>query len=124
MKSRKIRKIMRNKLPERLTAVRTERRTTMKTHEFSIIASALDPQAEDFETRFYDAGCDDATISFQKGHIIVDFAREADSIDEAICSAVECVVKAGAHLDRVEPDPLVSLSDIAVRTGLTRAAIT
>jgi hypothetical protein len=95
----------------------------MKKYEFSIIASGLDPQAEDFETRFYNAGCDDATISFQKGHIIVDFTREADSVDAAICSAVECVEKAGAHVDRVEPDPLVNLSDIASRTGLTRAAI-
>ncbi|MBB4264285.1 hypothetical protein [Bradyrhizobium sp. CIR3A] len=96
----------------------------MKTFEFSIIASGLDPEAEDFADRFFDAGCDDATISFQKGHIIVDFARDAASIDAAICSAVECVEKAGAHVDRVEPDPLVSLSDIAARTGLTRAAIT
>lgn len=96
----------------------------MKTYEFSIIASGLDPEAKDFEKRFYDAGCDDATISFQKGHIIVDFAREADSIDAAICSAMECVEVAGAQVDRVEPDPLVSLSDIASRTGLTRAAIT
>ena len=96
----------------------------MNTYEFSIIASGLDPEAEDFETRFYKVGCDDATISFQKRHIIVDFTREADSIDAAICSAVECVEAAGAHVDRVEPDPLVSLSDIAARTGFTRAAIT
>jgi transcriptional regulator with XRE-family HTH domain len=96
----------------------------MSPYEFSIIASGLDPRADDFETRFYNAGCDDATISFQKGHIIVDFSREADSIAAAISSALECVQKAGAHVDRVEPDPLVSLSDIAARTGLTRAAIT
>jgi len=95
----------------------------MKTYEFSIIASGLDPQADDFETRFYNAGCDDATISFQKGHIIVDFAREAESIDAALVSAVECVIAAGAHMDRVEPDSLVNLSDIASRTGMTRAAI-
>jgi hypothetical protein len=76
----------------------------MKQFEFSIIASGLDPEAEDFADRFFEAGCDDATISFQKGHIIVDFAREAESIDAAICSAVECVGKAGAHIDRVEPD--------------------
>src|SRR5882757_6347372 len=96
----------------------------MKTFEFSIIASGLDPEADDFADRFFNAGCDDATILFQKGHIIVDFAREAGSIDAALCSAVECVEKAGAQVDRVEPDPLVSLSDIAARTGLTRAAIT
>jgi hypothetical protein len=96
----------------------------MKTFEFSIVASGLDPEAEDFADRFFNAGCDDATISFQKGHIILDFAREADSVDAAICSAVECVGAAGAHVDRIEPDPLVSLADIAARTGLTRAAIT
>jgi transcriptional regulator with XRE-family HTH domain len=96
----------------------------MKTFEFSVIASGLDPEAEDFAERFFNAGCDDATISFQKGHVILDFAREADSIDSAICSAIECVNAAGAQVDRVEPDPLVSLSDIASRTGLTRAAIT
>jgi predicted DNA-binding transcriptional regulator AlpA len=96
----------------------------MKKYEFSIIASGLDPGAEDFEQRFYDAGCDDATISFQRGHIIVDFARAANSIDEAIVSATKGVEAAGARVDRVEPDPLVSLADIAARTGMTRAAMT
>lgn len=95
----------------------------MKQFEFSIIASGLDPNGDDFETRFYDAGCDDATVSFQKGRIIVDFARDAASINEAIASAIDNVCAAGAEVDRVEPDPLVNLSDIAARTGLTRAAI-
>jgi hypothetical protein len=95
----------------------------MKTYEFAIIASGLDPAAEDFETRFYDAGCDDATISFQKGVIIVDFAREAPSIDQAIVSAVRDVGKAGAAVERIEPDPLVSLSDIAGRAAMSRAAM-
>lgn len=96
----------------------------MKTYEFSIIASGLDPTADDFEIRFFDAGCDDATISFQKGHIIADFAREAASINDAISTAVTDVKAAGATVDRIEPDPLVSLADIAARTGMSRAAIT
>jgi MoaA/NifB/PqqE/SkfB family radical SAM enzyme len=74
----------------------------MKTFEFSVIASGLDPAAEDFEQRFYDAGCDDVAIAFQKGHIIVDFTREAKSISEAIVSAVRDVRAAGARVDRVE----------------------
>jgi hypothetical protein len=97
--------------------------TTTRTFEFSIVASGLDPSADDFETRFYEAGCDDATVSFQKGHIILDFAREDSSIAGAIASAVECIETAGAVVERVEPDPLVNLSDIATRTGLTRAAV-
>jgi hypothetical protein len=97
---------------------------TMKMFEFSIIASGLDPTAPDFEKHFHDAGCDDALVSFQKGHIIVDFAREAATLAQALASAIDAVRQAGATVDRVEPDPLVSLSEIAGRTGLTRAAMT
>src|SRR5687768_5275605 len=96
----------------------------MKMFEFSIIASGLDPRADDFESRFYEAGCDDALVSFQKGHIIVDFAREAESMNAAIGSAVEVVRSVGAKINRVEPDPLVSLADIAARTGMSRGAMT
>ncbi len=95
----------------------------MKTHEFTIIASGLDPQADDFEDRFYEAGCDDATISFQKGAIILEFAREAPTFAKALVSAFADVQRAGAKVERIEPDNLVSLSDIAARTGLSRAAI-
>jgi hypothetical protein len=88
----------------------------MKTFEFSIIASGLDPEAEDFADRFFNAGCDDATLSFQKGHIILDFAREADSIDAAIVSAVECVAAAGAKVDRI-------VSPLIARYGTGRASL-
>ena len=92
------------------------------TFEFAIIATGLDATADDFEARFYEAGCDDATIAFQKGVIIIDFARAAGSIGQAIASAVRDVRKAGAVVARIEPDSLVSLSDIAARAGLSRAA--
>jgi hypothetical protein len=95
----------------------------MKTYEFTIIASGLDPEAEDFEDRFYEAGCDDATISWQKGAIVLEFAREAPGFAKALISAFADVQKAGAKVERIEPDYLVSLSDIAARSGLSRAAI-
>lgn len=95
----------------------------MKTHAFSIVASGLDPEMEGYEDRFFEAGCDDATLSFQKGVIIAEFAREALSFGEAVASAVVDVRKTGAKVERVEPDYLVSLSDIAERSGLTRQAI-
>src|ERR1051326_1908804 len=95
----------------------------MKTHEFTIVASGLDPEAEDFEDRFYEAGCDDATISFQKGMILLEFAREAPSFAKALISAIADVQRTGAEVERIEPDYLVSLSDIAFRAGLSRSAI-
>ena len=95
----------------------------MPVFDFSVIASGPDPRSADFEARFYDAGCDDALVSFQNGHVIVDFSREAESFDRALASALESVAATGARIDRIEPDPLVSISDIAKRAGMTRAAI-
>ena len=114
----------RSKLRGQSNDAHTRKRVmTMKTYEFTIIASGLDETADDFESRFYDNGCDDATVSFQKGTILVDFAREANNLEEAISSALSDVRKTGAKVERVEPDPLVSLSDIASRANLTRAAV-
>lgn len=95
----------------------------MKMHEFTIIASGLDPEADGFEDRFFEAGCDDATLSFQKGVIIIEFCREAVSFSKAVGSAYEAVLRAGASVERIEPDYLVSLSEIAERSGKTRQAI-
>lgn len=95
----------------------------MKTFEFTIIASGLHPEEDGFEDRFFEAGCDDATIAFQKGVIILDFCREAASFSRAVASAYEDVRRAGAAIERIEPDHLVSLSDIADRAHMTRQAI-
>ncbi len=95
----------------------------MPTWEFTVIASGLYPATPDFEDRFFAAGCDDATIAFQRGAIVLDFARTAKTFAQALASAVRDVGRAGARVERVEPDPLVSLSDIAARAGLSRAAI-
>ena len=96
----------------------------MKTYEFSIVGSGLDPNAVDYESRFYDHGCSDATVSFQRGHTILDFAREALSFEDAIATAVDHVRRAGCKVDRIEPDPLVSLAEIAGRVGMSRAVMT
>jgi predicted DNA-binding transcriptional regulator AlpA len=92
--------------------------------EFAVIASGPDPEQDETLDRFYEAGCDDATIVFQNGRFIVAFAREAATFAEAVASAVADVAKAGAKIERIEPDPLVSLSDMATRAGLSRAAMT
>jgi len=59
----------------------------MKTYEFTIIASGLHPEMEDYEDRFFEAGCDDATLAFQKGVIILEFSREDVSFSHAVSSA-------------------------------------
>jgi predicted transcriptional regulator len=95
----------------------------VNTFEFAIIASGLDHEADDFEDRFFEAGCEDATIVVARGAIILQFAREGDTLHEAIRSAMIDVRRVGATVERVEPDYLVSLSEIAERAHLTRAAV-
>jgi hypothetical protein len=95
----------------------------MREYAFTIIASGLDPEADDFEDRFFEAGCSDASISYQKGLIIVEFTRAAKNFSHAVTSALADVQKAGAAVERFEPDYLVSLSEIASRSGLSKAAI-
>jgi len=96
----------------------------MKVHEFTIIASGFHPDADDVANIFFEVGCDDAALSFQKGVLILEFDREAASFSAAVMSAFNDVLKTGAKVERFEPDHLVSLADIAKRSGLSRGAIT
>ena len=95
----------------------------MKNFSLSIIASGLDLTAAESFDRFFAAGCDDATISVQKGLFVIDFDRDANSFKEALVSAIHDVKRAGATIERIEPDYLVNASDIACRMGATRAAV-
>ena len=94
----------------------------MASYDFTIIASGIDPAEDRFEDRLFEAGCGDATISVQKGALVLEFGREARNFSQAIFSAIRDVTTAGARIEHVEPDHLVNLSDIANRAGLSRAA--
>jgi transcriptional regulator with XRE-family HTH domain len=95
----------------------------MKSYNFTIVASGLEQGAQDYSDRFFEAGCDDATIALQKGRFVLEFDRDADSFEDAALSAILDVRQAGASVERVEPDHLVNASDIAERMGVTRAAV-
>ncbi|MGJ8628103.1 MAG: hypothetical protein ACSHXB_14180 [Sulfitobacter sp.] len=93
------------------------------THNFTFIVSGVDPFADDFEDRFFEAGCDDATLALMHGSVAVCFDRDGESYNDAVLSAYSNVCKAGAVLKRFEPDYLVSASEIASRAGLSRSAV-
>lgn len=94
----------------------------MKTCEFTIIASGFDVHTA-YEDALFAAGCDDATLSVQKGVLIAEFHRDAVSFSSAVSSACLAIMTAGLTVERVEPDHLVSLSEIADRAELSRQAI-
>lgn len=96
----------------------------MRSHNFIIIASGLDVATDDgVMDRLFEAGCDDATVSVQKGLTVLEFDRAARNFVSALVSAVADVLRAGGKVERIEPDHLVNASDIARRSGLGRAAI-
>ena len=95
----------------------------MTAHEFTFIVGGIDPHADDFEDRFFEAGCDDATLALMHGAIAVCFEREAENYKQAVLSAYENIIAAGAKLERFEPDFLVTASEIAVRANISKAAV-
>ena len=95
----------------------------MTEHNFAFIVSGVDPHADDFADRFFEAGCSDATLMLVQGLVAVCFSREADDFAHAVISAYGDVSKTGAVVERFEPDFLVSKAEIAKRANLTPAAI-
>lgn len=72
----------------------------------------------------FERGCDDATVGSVDGVGYADFHRDAPSQADAIFSAIKDVEAVqGLRVLRVEPDDLVTLSDIAQRLGRTRESV-
>ena len=65
----------------------------MPVHHFTLIVEGIDLQAEPTIDALFEAGCDDATVGRVDGVQYIDFDREAESLGEAIISAVRDVEK-------------------------------
>lgn len=94
----------------------------MPEYEFTLVLHGdLDDDAVD---ALFEAGCDDATVGEVDGVGYADFLREAPSFGEALRSAIDQVETVpGLTVSRVEPDDLVTLSEIAQRLGRSRESV-
>ncbi|HEY2414581.1 MAG TPA: hypothetical protein VGI40_20205 [Pirellulaceae bacterium] len=72
-------------------------------HEFTIVL-AQPEESEDDADRLYEAGCSDGSISTSGGVTRIDFHRVANSLEDAIRSAVGNVHQAGFQVARIEID--------------------
>jgi hypothetical protein len=91
----------------------------MPEHTFTLIIDG-DPDHD----ALYEAGCDDATFGEIDGVGFADFAREASSLADAVLSAIGDVESVeGLSVRRVEPEDLVTASEIAKRLGRTRESV-
>lgn len=74
----------------------------MKEHDFTLVL-ATDPTEDEAEKLY--AAFDDGTISTTSGMPYIHFHREANSLEEAIRSAINDVFGAGIDVARVEIEP-------------------
>ena len=97
----------------------------MSNHHFTLIAEGPDLQSDELIDAIYEAGCDDATVGRVDGIHYLDFDREADSLEEAILSAVADLERLdlGIEIVRLADAGLASMADIACRVGRTRESV-
>ena len=74
----------------------------MVTHSLTLILGGVDVLTPEMGDALEQAGCNDATMSSGCGIVSVAFDREAESLGDAVGSAIEQVVKAGYAVARVE----------------------
>ena len=92
------------------------------THNFVLVLIGVAEPDERLEDALYEAGCSDAILAFRNGVAYLEFDREAESFESAVLSAVRDVERANHQLrvSHVEPDDLVSASEIARRLECSR----
>lgn len=76
----------------------------MREHEFTVILASPE-QSEEDAAALYQAGCSDGSISTSEGVTRIDFHRQAESLEEAIRSAIANVQTAGFHVAHVRLEP-------------------
>jgi len=74
----------------------------MTKYEFTLILHGPLELSEDIADELFAAGCDDGTPGTCEGVFSIDFHREAESLEEAIRSAIGNVKTAGYQVERVE----------------------
>lgn len=100
-------------------------RTCEREYDFALILTGVHELTTEVENALFEAGCNDATLSVQYGFIYMEFSRTADSLKDAILSAIQDVRKAGIGADvwRVDDCNLVTPAEIARRIGRSRQLV-
>lgn len=94
-------------------------------HEFTLVLKDAVDLTEDVENALFEAGCDDATLSVRSGRLFLTFARVAESMKDAVLSAINDVREAdiGTDVLRVDDCNLVTQADIARKIGRSRQQV-
>ena len=91
----------------------------MSNHEFRLVLADMSDVSTDDADTLYEAGCSDATFGSCEGVAFGDFDREAETLEEAIRSAIADVQKAGLSVARLEHVEQTLVSEINAELGST-----
>ena len=83
---------------------------TTTTYTFTVILAGVSEVTEAMADALFEAGCDDATPASSGGVVRLDFDREAESLGEALGSAVVDLEKAGCRVARIDIEPMPGFS--------------
>lgn len=96
----------------------------MAAFQFTLIIDGPDLQEDDRIDALYHAGCDDAAVGCVSGVQYLDFDRGGTSLEEAVLSAIADVETVpGLEVVRLAGAGMVSMADIAARTGRSRESV-
>ena len=97
----------------------------MNNHEYTLVLEAPTGLNARLEDALYEAGCDDALLSFRSGIAYLHFYREAENLEKAIIAAIDQVesIGCGLNVKRVEPSDIVTSAEMARRLNRSRQSV-
>lgn len=102
-----------------------KRKASEQEFEFTLTLGGVTELTTAVEDAIFEAGCDDSTLLWRWSRLFASFNRSATSLEKAVTSAVQDVLRAkiGATVLSVSPSHLVTQAEIARRIDRTRASV-
>jgi hypothetical protein len=76
----------------------------MTKYEFTVVLQGSPELTDELADKLFAAGCDDGTPGMGSGVTVIDFHREAESLEAALWTAIAQVNSVGESVARVEID--------------------
>ena len=92
-------------------------------HTFTLLLVNEHELTTELEDALFEAGCVDGMLFSKNQVVYIEFDRDADSLEEAIVSAINNVESAGFQVARVEPSDLVTSAEISRRANRSRQSV-
>lgn len=92
-------------------------------HTFTLLLVNEHELTTELEDALFEAGCDDGMLFSKNQVVYIKFDRDADSLEDAVVSAINDVESAGFQVARVEPSDLVTSAEISRRANRSRQSV-